>query len=95
MIEKTLASKIENLMQEYATSCMRPQVSTDKMPHSEFSAIVEKWQLSTGFLKVFLGKSESAIQTYKYRKDHVITGPVAVRLRQLDAILESMHQQPQ
>ena len=93
MTEKTLASKIEAIMQEYAASRMTPQVCTGKMPHDEFSAIVEKWQLSTGFLKVFLGKSEAAIQSYKYRKDHAITGPVATRIRQLDAVLESMRQQ--
>lgn len=87
-----LSSKIEKIMQEYATSCMTPNVSTDKMPHAEFDAIVKKWQLSTGFLQIFLDRSAETIKSYKYRKDHPIPDDAAIRLRQLDAILGSMQQ---
>lgn len=88
-----LTSKIEGIMQEYARSFIAPNVSTDKMPQSEFAAIVKKWQLSTGFLKIFLGRSAEAVKSYKYRKDHTIPADTATKLRRLDVILDSMQQQ--
>ena len=91
-METQLTSKIEKIMQEYASSCMTPNVSTDKMPQTEFTALVKKWQLSTGFLQIFLGKSAETIKSYKYRKGHPIPDDAAIRLRQLDAILGSMQQ---
>jgi len=88
-----LTSKIENILQEYAKNFIAPNVSTDKMPQAEFSAIVKKWQFSTGFLQIFLGKSSEAVKSYKYRKDHTIPADAATKLRRLDVILDSMQQQ--
>jgi len=78
------------LLDEYAAAM--PEVSTAEMPQPEFAALVAKWRLSTGFLKKFLGKSDSAIQTYKYRREHAVTGSVAARIRRLDFMLEAMRE---
>ena len=88
--KELFTARIMRLLDEYAAAI--PEVSTAEMPQPEFAAIVEKWQLSTGFLKKFLGKSDSAIQTYKYRKEHAITGAVAARIRRLDLVLDMMQE---
>ena len=87
---EVFTARIMRLLDEYAVAM--PEVSTAEMPQPEFAAIVEKWQLSTGFLKKFLGKSDSAIQTYKYREEHAITGAVAARIRRLDLVLDMMQE---
>ena len=92
MQKELFTARIMRLLDEYAAAI--PEVSTAEMPQPEFAAIVEKWQLSTGFLKKFLRKSDSAIQTYKYRRDHAITGAVAAQIRRLDFMLDAM-QEPQ
>jgi len=85
--KQQFTARIEQLLEEYAAAL--PEVSREEMPQPEFAAIVEKWQLSTGFLKKFLGKADATIQTYKYRKNLPIPGPVAARIRQLDNILSA------
>lgn len=75
------------MLDEYAAAL--PEVPRVEMPQPEFAQMVEKWQFSTGFLKIFLGKSDATIQTYKYRKNLPIPGPVAAKIRQLDIILSA------
>ena len=88
--KELVTARIMRLLDEYAAAV--PEVSAAEMPQPKFAAIVEKWQLSTGFLKKFLGKSDSAIQSYKYRKDHAITGSVAAKIRRLDLMLDAMQE---
>ena len=88
--KELFTARIMRLLDEYAAAI--PEVSTAEMPQPEFAAIVEKWHLSNGFLKKFLRKSDSAIQTYKYRRDHAITGAVAAQIRRLDFMLDAMQE---
>ena len=90
--KKLFTARIMQLLDEYASGI--PDVSSAEMPQPEFAAIVEKWHLSTPFLKKFLGKSDSAVQTYKYRKDHPVTGSVAARIRKLDFMLSALQRRP-
>ncbi len=85
--KQEITARIVAILDEYAAGL--PEVSREEMPQPEFMAVVEKWQLSTGFLKKFLGKSDATIQTYKYRKNLPISGPVAAKIRQLDAVLSA------
>ena len=86
--KELFANQIMQILDQYAIQL--PMVSNAEMPQPEFMAIVKKWQLSTKFLKIFLNKSDAAIQTYKYRKNLPITGEVAAKIRQLDIMLSGL-----
>ena len=47
--KELFTARIMRLLDEYAAAV--PEVSAAEMPQPKFAAIVEKWQLSTGFLK--------------------------------------------
>ena len=89
--KQEFAARIAALLDEYAASL--PQVSREDMPQPDFAAIVEKWSLSTGFLKKFLNKADATVQSYKYRKNLPIPGHVAAKIRQLDFTLSAMKNQ--
>lgn len=86
--KELFATRIMRILDDYAY-CMQ-DFPANGMPQPEFAAIVEKWHLSTGFLKVILGKSDATIESYKYREDKPITGKVAQKIRQLDFMLAAI-----
>lgn len=93
-MKKEFVQKIEELLIQYANQTTLPDVSIEPMEKQEFLDIVEKWNLSNGFLQRILGKSRDSIANYKYRNG-LIPEPVAVRIRRLDAILENFSQSGQ